>query len=410
MGKTLGPTRWTVPRQAYARSSRSLAVRVVGFLVVLFVVRQQHLYSIYTRALAAKYAPTDFGNPDFEKNYVLDDRAALLQEELVANRNGWKKLGAGWEGTTYTYNDVVIKTFTPGRSPFRNCAQRNTSLRWPTEIPASTLLGNGGDGRDVLTTSNDTTPGRFLPVKTAFFAATSSDAGPEWHLVTPFARHGTLKTLSSKVRQQDLDVRTLDSRYREKFHDLLRSLQVLHEAGYCHDDIKIDNVFVGDSDEWILGDLGNVRELNHPYHASRIWLDNDQLRDCRSNDVIRALKSYLSFLRGSLADTQGLDDDLFSRRDSLSKLFWSAMDDARDTNAEELQRRSRIYHAERTAGETKTRDERSLRQSSFLPKLSVKTVRASKAVDGMLHIGNSETYARWMAVTRIFGIQQEVCP
>jgi len=49
---------------------------------------------------------------------------------------------------------------------------------------------------------------------------------------------------------------------------------------------------------WLLGDFGNVREIEHPYHSTHIWTrDSLQHRDCRINDVVRLLRTYISFLR-----------------------------------------------------------------------------------------------------------------
>ncbi|KAF1967736.1 hypothetical protein BU23DRAFT_583653 [Bimuria novae-zelandiae CBS 107.79] len=365
MGKIHG-VRWVVPRQVHSRFLRLGIVRVVGILAIIWLIHQQHLYSIYRSALSAKYAPTDFGDTDFETTYQMDDEAALLKDELIANREGWKKLGAGWEGTTYTYNGVVIKTFTPGRRPFRNCAPRNTSSRWPTEIPASTLLGNNATGRsNASSKSKDTLQGRFLPVRTAFYATTDPDALLEWHLVTPFAPQG-------------IGLRALDARYRGKFHDLLDSLQALYEAGFCHDDIKLDNVF---------------------------------LRDCRANDSIRALKSYILFLRSASADADLLDKKLFLRQAPLSRLFWWTMDGAQTMTSDELRRQSRIEHAERTAGvKAGTREIEFMEQPSHLPRLPFRDIRLSKKTERMLDLHNSEVYARWMAMGWIFGIEQDACP
>lgn len=407
MEKTRNP-RWNVARPV---STRILRIRIICIILFIWLIHQQHLFSTYRNALAAKYAPTEFRGINLERAYQLNDRAFVLQAELLARRPSWKKLGAGCEGTTYTFNDNVIKTFTAGRSPFRNCAPRYAGSRWPAEIPASILFGNGN--KDVNNTSMlypSARKIRFLPVKAAFYATVSPEAAPEWHLVTPFARNGTLQSLSKKLRTQKLVFNVVDTRYRDNFHDLLQSLQGLHNAGFCHDDIKPDNIFVGEEGEWILGDLGNLRQISHPYHESRLWSDNQQLRDCRANDVLRALKTYILFLRGASFDVGTLDEELLLRRGPLSEIFWWTMDNAQTMTGDRLRQQS---SSETTLPSMRMDEQHEKAGSSefngVLPVLHLRKMRASRRVEKMLSLGNSESYARRQAMTWIYGIQQDAC-
>jgi serine/threonine protein kinase len=407
MEKTRIP-RWNVARPV---STRILRIRIIGIILFIWLIHQQHLFSTYQNALSAKYAPTDFRGINLEKAYQLDDRAFVLQAELLARRPSWKKLGAGCEGTTYTFNDNVIKTFTPGRSPFRNCAPRYAGSRWPAEIPASIMFGNGN--KDVNNTSllhQSARKIRFLPVKAAFYATVRPGAAPEWHLVTPLARNGTLQSFSKKLRTQKLGFSVVDTRYRDNFHDLLQSLQGLHNAGFCHDDIKPDNIFIGEEGEWILGDLGNLRQISHPYHESRLWSDNQQLRDCRANDILRALKTYILFLRSASFDVGTLDEELLLRRGPLSEIFWWTMDNAQTMTGDRLRQRS---SSETTLFSTRTNEHHEKAGSSefngVLPVFPLKKLRASRRVKKMLSLGNSDFHARRQAMTWIFGIQQDAC-
>ncbi|KAL5420788.1 hypothetical protein PMIN04_006198 [Paraphaeosphaeria minitans] len=400
--------RWRAPRPVIPRPLR---LRVIGILLFCWATYQQHLFSIYRSALSAKYAPTEFGLLGGESTYRPHKEAANLQAGLLAKRAEWKELGAGFEGTTYVFNDTVIKTFTPGRSPFRNCAFRNTAIRWPTEIPMSLLLcGIDAGGNIASLASRNTTPVRCPPVKAAFYTSASPEAVPQWHLATPFARQGTLRTLSQNLYAQTLDFRTLDRQYRETFHSLLGSLHTLHAAGFCHDDIKPDNILIWEDSTWVVGDLGNVRQFGHAYHESRIWLENGQMPDCRANDAVRALKSYIRFLRAASIDAEMLDEELFLGKEPLSELFLGVLADARTISVEELRRRSSVQYtappAEAGAMEGEMHPSAPF---SVFSTLSLRRQRLARRVEDALDLSNSEMHARRTAMTWIFGIDQAVC-
>lgn len=383
----------------------TLAIRILFVLLLFAVLHEQHYFSLYRRELAAKYSPTKFGTPDSSlwRAQITD---ASLPQRLMAHRKEWKVLGAGWEGSTNIFNGSVIKTFTPGQSPFRNCASGHPSERWPTEIPASLELGGVCRPENNSYLSSSGIPG-FLPVQAHFVAASSPNSPPEWHLVTPLLPGGNLNDLARRTRKQHSprSFRDLDSQYRLAFHQILRALQSLHERGFCHDDIKPANVFLRNDTEWLLGDLGNVRQIDHPYHSSRLWVkDNRQLSDCRSNDVFRALKSYLSFIRAASSDQDAFDAAFFDNKEPLSKLFWRSFAGASSLSATRLRRESDMYDPEQPA-EEEVVDSHTPLGFSFLGRRRARAY----AVKRMLETKFSERRARWAGMTWVFGVPVEQC-
>jgi len=252
------------------RSLCSLRSRLAFVLFVTAFCHQQHLFFVSRQSLAAKYSATEFEvarlelHPRFERP---DDEDAEFQDDLIANREYWTVLDEGWEGKVFAYKDSVIKTFMPGRSPFRNCASGATNEKWPTEIAASLRFG-GFDQEVSNGDAGNTTFDGFLPVRAYFKAPLSSARVPEWHLVTPLVEDGSLRDLAKRLSREatGTSVREIDEHYRPAFERLLQNLQTLHEAGYCHDDIKPANIFIQDDTNWLLGDLGNVRHVSHAYH------------------------------------------------------------------------------------------------------------------------------------------------
>jgi serine/threonine protein kinase len=270
---------------------------------------------------------------------------------MIAAKASWQPLGSGCEGSTFAWNDLVIKTFKPKQSPFRNCLPRDLAVRsrpneskadlyttrWPTEIPASMTAG---------------TVQGFLPVRDVFFARSSPGQETRWHLVTPLMEGGTLQTLAKSVSQSrsdgEVSIRTLDTRFRPRFEEMLAALQLLHSRGLCHDDVKPDNIFITKSSteadgSRLLGDWGNVRQLSHPYHASRLWTrSNGQLSDCRANDALRVIKTYLHLLRhagdSSTSATSEFDHALLEAWDPWARLLWRADGAGADLRIESLLR------------------------------------------------------------------------
>lgn len=84
---------------------------------------------------------------------------------------------------------------------------------------------------------------------------------------------------------------------------------------------------------WLLADLGNARQTNHSYHSSLLWAhDNGQNADCRVNDVVRLLKSYLLFVRSAVraGDSRNAFDGAFLAASTpWSRLYWYTINSAR---------------------------------------------------------------------------------
>jgi hypothetical protein len=392
------------PRTLYLSRWR---ISIILFIAAFY--HQQHLYFASRQSLAAKYSPTQFVVDRNGEQPILnrrDEDDSAFEDELVANRDAWTVLGEGWEGKVFAYKGSVIKTFTPGRSPFRNCAPGAEDEKWPTEIAAS--LRFGGQDTDNGHTAHDdgasTTLDGFLPVKTYFKASTPASQTPEWHLVTPLVKDGNLDTLARKVslERKMKTAREIDTHYRPVFERLLGNVQYLHEAGYCHDDIKPSNVFIADDSKWLLGDLGNVRHTTHKYHSSRLWIDNGQLEDCRANDAMRTLKSYLQFIRMAANDESYFDEEFFEGKEPLSRLFWQASNDAPKMSAAQLRNLSFVQHPARPR--QAEMGSISVSQSRALPNVLSNRWALGKAVDRALATRMGEKLVRWWAMAGILGV------
>jgi hypothetical protein len=389
-----------------------LRYRVALVLFILAIFQQQHLFLISRHALQAKYSPTNFdvrSDRLSARSWTDDDEDAHFQDELIANRASWQVLGAGWEGKVFKYEDYVIKTFTPGRSPFRNCAP-GASDKWPTEIPASLQFGGFSTPTDI-STSNDTSSG-FLPVKAHFMAATSPGQPAEWHMVTPLVKGGNLEKLAQQLSKSEhpQSFREVDTRYRPAFNKLLQTIEGLHKAGYCHDDMKPGNIFIQDESQWVLGDLGNLREVSHPYHSSELWKDNAQLQDCRANDVVRALKSYLQFVQSSAGDGDDFNAAFFHAQEPTSRLFWWTLADAPSMSAGELRQRSLVEYPEAISkARLDERFSKPVQHGTFLGLFS-RRLGARQAVNRALVTRMGEKSARWWGMVWLFGVpDSELC-
>lgn len=181
---------------------------------------------------------------------------------------------------------------------------------WPTEIEAGLLLNSLRDSS-------------FVPVLDYFIL--DEPAGWIWALVSPMELGGTLLNLAAreKASYQPSNLDALDDTYRSSLKNLLLTLEDLHLASICHDDVKPDNVFIDrDNRHWLLGDLGNVREIEHPWHKTASWVRQNQLADCKTNDVKRALKTYLSFLRAASANFDDFDKQFWKGQNPWSRMYW----------------------------------------------------------------------------------------
>ncbi|KAI1513288.1 SPS1, serine threonine protein kinase [Pyrenophora tritici-repentis] len=385
-----------------ARYMYHLPCRVSLVFLILALLQQQHLFFTSRHSLSAKYSATNFQSPNhgpYHRYWEPENERLQFQEELVANRAAWKVLGEGWEGKVFAYKDSVIKTFTPGRSPFRNCAP-NMATKWPTEIPASLRFGGISTEDDTNTTYHG-----FLPVKAHFVASSSPGAPAEWHLVTPLLDGGSLGTLAEHLysRERPKSHREMDAIFRPAFNRLLTSMSTLHDAGYCHDDIKPSNIFIQDESHWMIGDLGNVREVFHPYHSSRIWTDNGQMGDCRANDAVRALKTYLKFIQSSIADDNEFNVAILGGHEPMSRLFWRTLADARYISAAELHKRSIVEYPEAFSRTVDNRIAKSARHAS-LTGLFSRRLATKLAVDHALMTRIDERSARWWGMVWLFGL------
>ncbi|KAF3345486.1 hypothetical protein HYQ45_007624 [Verticillium longisporum] len=347
------------------RAARRLPLRLVNrILVITAIVGLFHLGDLHVTfrsAIQAKYSPTQFSSLTSDEEVLLarqgwqaeavenTDRARFL-----SNRPRWKHLGGGHEGDVYLFNNSIIKIFNEGNSPLRNCVPGAQQTRWPTEIPATLLLGgHGGLDRESLSIheeESDPFSSMFVPVQDYFLTSPRDHEPPKWHLVTPFLRAGTAEKLAHDLSTapEPFDHLEIDRTYRPAFNALLSALAHMHTAhNLCHDDVKLDNIFIAsrtDSTRWVFADLGNARQPDHPYHASALWTaDTDQHRDCRINDAVRLTKSYLQFVRGAAADRAAFDEAFFRGEAPLSRLYWSVVGEPPAKAAVGVRERSVMY-------------------------------------------------------------------
>ncbi|OAL02686.1 hypothetical protein IQ06DRAFT_292025 [Phaeosphaeriaceae sp. SRC1lsM3a] len=403
------------------RAFLHLRWRIVLVLFITAVCYQQHRFYASRQSLAAKYSPTHFGATHRElqsraKRPDIDDHH--FRDHLLSQREHWQRLGEGWEGKVFSYKDSVIKTFTPGRSPFRNCAPETEDAgeKWPTEIAASLRFGGHKHNTPGSELTDDdyasTALHGFLPVKSYFKAAASEGQEEEWHLVTPMLKGGNLKDLAKKVAHNPklTKTRDMDAYFRPVFENLLSDIQRLHEANYCHDDIKPNNVFIANRTHWVLGDLGNLRHVTHPYHSSQLWADNDQLSDCRANDVMRLLKTYMQFLKRSTNNDNAFNDEFMAGKEPFSRLFWMASRDAPVMSASILRRILMAEYPEQPA-KTQVDDEISASVKDHASSTwFFKQSRMNKEVRSVIATKIGEKSARWWGMVGIFGIpESEVC-
>lgn len=271
-------------------------------------------------------------------------------------------LGGGYEGNAAVYRDmftdtaVVVKTYHkhgyhPMTKPWVELFS-NKVQTWPTEIPVTLLLTGleGEHSAHNLSHPVHTFPYGLIPASDFFLAVSPisvlfpSWTRASWNLVTPFIPAGTLDTLALSIRRRHrhhptttLTAALVDSFHRPTFARLLTSLSALHARGYCHNDIKPDNILIHHhhhhpetrqtSSSWLLADLGQALPRTHPYLSSDHWAARSQWAgDCRLNDVRRALKSYLAFLRLAATPTaaaaEAFDRAFYAEREGWSRLYW----------------------------------------------------------------------------------------
>ncbi|KAK7426417.1 hypothetical protein QQZ08_007011 [Neonectria magnoliae] len=301
------------------------------------------MVDVHRKALLDKFTPTIFDHlaPEDEQRLAKKlwkwkdpaesevDGRSYSRQDIWAHRQEWKLLGSGSEGDAFTYNGTVIKVYKAVHHPFRNCVPATSpEMRWPTEIAASLLLGGVVDSQSPRQDMD------FLPVTDYFLSPATQTEPQKWHFLTQYLPLGNLAKLAEHLRSSKHSYTglELDMLFRAPMKRLLRALDRMHrQYGLCHDDIKPDNIWLSGSEEsdaakhWILADLGNVREPSHPYHSSMLWSKlNDNLPDCRINDVLRLLKSYVQFMREAVDDVATFDAQFFQAQEPWAQLFWSS--------------------------------------------------------------------------------------
>lgn len=271
-----------------------------------------------------KQYPTDFSILHLGDNDTLalqppDQPVRYTQGSQIDERYTYlRELGHGQEGSADLYADlesgdiVVAKTFTTiARNPLPAILAEDfegVATTWPSEIEAGILLSSHLSG--------------FVPVRD-YFVLQTEGLGHSWTMISPFLSNGTLESFAKREGSNShVSTGLLDEYYRPALDRVLRSLDRLHRLDLCHDDVKPDNFFMKDSLDWLLGDLGNLRHVGHQWHNTRSWVRQNQWRDCRLNDIRRALKSYLWFLRTADVDTSTFDRAFWSKSEGWAEMYW----------------------------------------------------------------------------------------
>lgn len=427
------PTRYRNPHSASRQIKRSKTVAllflVAAFLHFIVVSRSNR------NALSAKYSPTVYSSLSTQQNENLagdhwrwDSKATpnaldseYSRKRLLENRHNWRALGSGFEGETFTYDGVVIKAYRSANAPFRNCVPGlGLSLRWPTEISASLVLGGLAENTTVGEHDN------FVPVVDYFLAPVDNDEHLKWHFVTPFLSAGHLKSLAKRIRrsEQKYTAQELDILFRPSFEHVLVALDVMHTShDLCHDDIKPDNIFLATSTDgttnanetthWLLADMGNVRQVNHPYHQSIIWT-RDNLPDCRANDAFRLVKSYMKFLSRASHDSAAFNEQFLAGETAWSRLFWATWRDVQQNvpvSAARLSARSQsldFVPGSHSRPSSLGRWPTELRDPVYWSLLGREKMLA-REVKNKLFIGATEIPARLWGMSPILGIPVPEC-
>lgn len=228
-------------------STRSSRVFVLALLILLCLINRPARVDL-------KGAPTDFSSLS---NFSDWPSSAQLPRQLVRQLQGSsgleidyryifvRELGSGCEGTVRLYRDtstgspVAIKAF---QSKYRNPlpARLSEALKaedvnyWPTEIPATILLGGSTLGRDdsglISNHGLESSSVDMLPALDYFLIQGST--GPLiWHLVTPYLGKGTLVNLSKRLAAENRTFTDLDLFLRPTLHRLLGSIARMHRIG-----------------------------------------------------------------------------------------------------------------------------------------------------------------------------------
>lgn len=436
----MSKSRFTLTRlRRHPHQLKSRPIRYSKTIAVILLVAALLHFTVISRAnrnaLSAKYSPTTYTSLSAKQNKQLasghwrwDSSSELRQldsaysrQRLLDNRQKWRALASGFEGDTYTYEGVVVKAYRSANAPFRNCVPGlNVDLRWPTEISAALVLG--GLSQQVSVDESDS----YVPVVDYFLAPVDDDEHMKWHFVTPFMSAGHLKNLAKRLRQSDTkySAEELDVLFRPSFERVLDALDDMHSVhDLCHDDIKPDNIFLStatngttkdnETTHWMLADMGNVRQVHHPYHRSIIWSRNN-LSDCRANDVFRLVKSYIKFFRRAVHDEVEFNEQFLAGETAWSRLFWATWRDVQQkkpVSAARLRSRSRSLDF---VPDSPTRPSsfggwpRELQDPVYWSLMGREKTLA-RAVKDELFIGATEIPARLWGLSPILGIPVPDC-
>lgn len=431
--------RWCRPSWgAFPSKHRNRNRRLLRLMAVLAViVGAFHLLekcNTYRDLLATKYAPTAFMRLTQEEQSTLESPrwqwagsrnlndgtgpAQYSRQKLLDDRDGWTIVGQGFEGQTFRHGDFVVKVYREGHAPLRNCLPGVTAeIRWPTEIPASLILGG------MVGEKQEHDNATFHPVTDYFLSPPNEHPGLKWHLVTPFLPNGNLIELSKRLRESHgiYTAKSLDILFRTSLDSLLQALDTMHwRYDLCHDDLKPDNIFLGSpvshpnqTTHWILGDLGNTRERGHPYHTSPLWTRlNWNHPDCRANDVFRLIKVYISFLRGSVQDVDIFDEELFEASQPWSRLFWSVWDEVKKGDAPSalaILEKSITEHSPTSGPLTGFKRQPSELQNRLYTLFFGRRWILAKGAERFLRLKVSEKVARGWSLAPIVGVPYSAC-
>ena len=282
-----------------------------------------------------KVIPTDFDALDLPPTDAQERsgrQIPLFSLESFSNSSYQYQhgLGAGKEGSVDLYKNresgeaVVVKRY--GDSPEISWTQLPSRIdvlsdsipkQWPNEASAGLVIE--------AICGTEATRDRIVPLRGMFFGRLDGrQQSPAWHLITPFMPHGSVGKLAKDLRRErGLSIQDLDIQFRPAFEGLLAVLARIHAQGLCHDDVKAGNVLVHDNvTHWSLSDFGQVRGVAHPYHSTWLWIHAQQWTNCKFNDVRRALKMYMDFLRKACDNPDHFDEEFYAGRTAWSRLYW----------------------------------------------------------------------------------------
>ena len=273
-----------------------------------------------------------------------------------------RPLSYGCEGETSIYTDTSLGGAPPSNQVVIKTFHTNTRTNplpehlipgfdtesWPSEIPATLYFANSRCPAAFSAGDDKCRTGAGFMYATDYFVI-STPNGKEWRLVTPYTEKGTLEILAALLKHRGMRPGVLDRIYRSRFRGILEALHEMHDAGYCHDDVKMENIFVSSTNAFLLGDLGNVREHNHEFHTN---VDPSAFRRA---DAERAVCSYMAFLRAASGEIGWFDAAFEKRDEEWSRFYWRYRERKVPMTTGELLREEEFW-AEEKAGTMKERE------------------------------------------------------